>query len=91
MTSRQYTDWWGEAEVVSLKREQYMGIVADLAAAESQLDTVSRAHEAASREVEELREALGYYGEHRGDCNAELGEGFYPCTCGFSKAARRKA
>ena len=34
MTAKEYTDWWGEAEVVSLNRTQYMGIVADLAAAE---------------------------------------------------------
>jgi len=34
MTAKEYTDWWGEAGVVSLNRTQYMGIVADLAAAE---------------------------------------------------------
>ena len=65
MTAKEYTDWWGEAEVVSLNRTQYMGIVADLAAAEEREEwwknvaaTADKHRKDLMAERDELKESL---------------------------------
>lgn len=55
--------------------------------ADAILSLVAEAHEAA------LWEALEKYGQHMGDCNADLSDDddIYQCTCGLDAALAKEA
>ena len=66
--------------------DEYRQVSVDIHAAADAITSQATALRSAAREIERLREAIGFYGWHTHDCDYRAHKHPYKCTCGYEAA-----